>query len=90
MRVVFLKPYEEFVEGQNVDMPGDSALNLVGRGFAEMAQEEKAAPKPKTLSQMNTAELQVVADAEGVDLSKSKNKKESVTIISAAREAVKE
>ena len=49
MRVVFLKPYEEFVEGQNVDMPGDSALNLVGRGFAEMAQEEKAAPKPKTL-----------------------------------------
>ncbi len=42
MRIVFLKPYEEFVEGQNVDMPGDSALNLVGRGFTVLAPEKKA------------------------------------------------
>ncbi len=47
MRVVFLKPYEEFVEGQNVDMPGDSALDLVGRGFAEVAPEKKAAKQEK-------------------------------------------
>lgn len=81
--------------GETVELPDDVAKSLAKDNVVERVKKvEKSAapkiteaPKPKSLSKMNSAELKEIAGKEGVEVTEEMTNSEIIEAIKAAREA---